>query len=993
MKTLSLATALVSAVLSLHAAECPALPSARSIEVTASKNRSPCFRVVVDYNHAAQLYLESPSDLAIHVHTGNTTRVIDAFEFGRETATLPGPATYSVTVRAVSPGFVHAHVGMSPNPPSLQAASEWIHTEDLTTGSKAQPTPENTTQSLHAWQSLGDPSSIARAQIARGVLNYGAGKYRDAIEDFHHARTLCAPLGDARCVAEAATNEGMACNRIGEYGNALQFTRDAVEEWQRSGNQLNLGMTLSNLGLIYWRIGDLQSGIAASDKAVTLLRNRDEVASARALNNLGLCYQVTAEYDWSATYFRRALEIFERHRSGAAVRARLNLGRTLYLSGDLHNAQVLLEEALLRCGKDRLAQAEAQNNLGQVLLKLHRLDQAAAQFQAASATFQEIGDRRNSSAAGHYLGLVARARGDLSEAATRFHSSLETRVALGLREDAAESLAALADLDYAAGHLDAAKEHAERALKLLESVRLDVPGPALKASFYTRKRSLFDLLIDMEAASSRPDSAAASLIAAERSRARALMDQLAVGELLKQIPPVLESRDKQLQRRIDLQTAELSRAPEDRQPILRAQLQLLIAEAEAVQAQIREIAWGHNLAQPLTSTDQLQRRALPPDSALIEYHIGDHNSYLWLVERAQIRMWSLPGRGVIEDSARDASTRFGQIRERFTKPAARLAFQQSLQRLSALLLAPLAGLELPTRLILAPDVSLLPVPFAALRIPGERQALGLQHDLIQVPSAAYLEAGNQVRPLSAFPKTLLAFADPVFSADDPRVTLPPSPDPPAIRTLSRLPFTAELDAAAALVPPARRQILRGFQASRASLQSLPLASYAIIHLSTHALIDDRIPELSRLALSLVDPSGHRVDGYVRPYQLARLRLPGSTVVLSACDTALGKQVAGEGMAGLANSLFYAGASQLVLTLTHVDAEGSAQFLAETYRNLFGPGQLSFDQALTRARRKLAASVRWSDPYYWASFVVIGKPLVTKTRASAGRPLVAIYPRL
>ncbi len=334
-------------------------------------------------------------------------------------------------------------------------------------------------------------------------------------------------------------------------------------------------------------------------------------------------------------------------------------------------------------------------------------------------------------------------------------------------------------------------------------------------------------------------------------------------------------------------------------------------------------------------------------------------------------MWRLPGREAIVREVLPAESLFGQIRDRLTQPAKRTSFEMAMERLSFLLLAPLAGLELPRKLILAPDVELLPVPFAALLLPGESRALGLEHDLIQVPSAGYLLAGNQARPISSFPKTIIAFADPVFSTDDPRVR-PTTRQPPPAAALSRLPYTAELDVAASLVPPARRRILRGFQASRSSLEHLPAGEYAVVHLSTHALIDDVTPELSRLALSLVDPSGRRVDGYLRPYQLAGLHLPGSIVVLSACDTALGKQVPGEGMAGLANSLFYAGAAQLVLTLTQVDADGSSHLLAETYRYLFGPNHLGIETALTLARRKLEASARWHDPYYWASFVIIGR---------------------
>jgi CHAT domain-containing protein len=139
------------------------------------------------------------------------------------------------------------------------------------------------------------------------------------------------------------------------------------------------------------------------------------------------------------------------------------------------------------------------------------------------------------------------------------------------------------------------------------------------------------------------------------------------------------------------------------------------------------------------------------------------------------------------------------------------------------------------------------------------------------------------------------------------------------------------------------------------------------------LIDDEIPELSRIALSMVDRSGKPVDGFLRPAELAELNLNGSTVVLSACDTALGKEVLGEGLEGFSASLFHAGAAQLLLTLSEVDAEGSSAFLSQTYRNLFGRGGLSMERSLMLARRGLARSPRWADPYYWASFALYGSP--------------------
>jgi CHAT domain-containing protein/tetratricopeptide (TPR) repeat protein len=957
--------------LPLRGAECRSLDATSSFQVAAPQLRSLCFDLRVAANEAVQLTVDSPLDTAIHLREGGGERLVDAFEFGPETATIIGPAKYRVTVSAVSPVASASRVMMSREHLALHAAPDWLRAEDLATRSKAAATGDNSLAALHAWEAVGSTLSVARTRLTLGRIAYRDGKYRDALDQFNQARALCAMPRNDRCVAEAISDAGMSANKIGAYATALELVRTAAAQWKSLGNPLNAGITLSNLGLIYRRIGDLKSAISVSDEAVGILRGEDEGEYAKAVNNLGLCYQVVGQYDEAAALFRRALDIHERHREPAAVGTRLNLGRTLYLSGDLRNARILLEEAVARATKSRATRAEAQSNLGQVYLQLRLYEAAGQRLHAALDTFREIGDLRNEAAAEQYLGQLARQCGDAAGAAGWFEQALALRTALGLREDTADSLATLAALERESGRIDSARGRVEEALQLLESVRLDVPGPALRASYYARKRSLFDLLVDLEAESSGREAAGAALLAAERGRSRSLMDQLADGRVLRQIPAALEARREHIQHDIDLRTAELNGPAAENPVALRDELRGLISQDAAVEAQIRS-ALGRDLAQPLPSVEEL-RGDLREDSGLLEYYLGERKSYLWLIRRNQVLMWNLPPRAEIERDVRTMSSLFGEIQERLTQPAKRGAFERAIRKLSLTLLGPLYQMELPPRLILSLDSALLPLPFAALRLPGESRALGLEHDLIQIPSAGYLHSGNEPKPISAFAKTILVFADPVFSADDPRVhgALPErNRSNPA---LSRLPFTAELDVVSRLVPPGRRKVLEGFQATRSSLERLPLGDYAVLHFSTHALIENRTPELSRLVLSLVDPAGRPLDGFLRPYQLARMRLNGSVVVLSACDTALGKPVPLEGLVGLESSLFYAGAGQLVLTLTQVDAQGSSYLLAQAYRHLLGTNRLSVERAFTLARRKLEASERFHDPYYWASFVVIGKP--------------------
>jgi CHAT domain-containing protein len=299
------------------------------------------------------------------------------------------------------------------------------------------------------------------------------------------------------------------------------------------------------------------------------------------------------------------------------------------------------------------------------------------------------------------------------------------------------------------------------------------------------------------------------------------------------------------------------------------------------------------------------------------------------------------------------------------------------------LLGPFKTADLPRSVILVLDGELSRVPFAALRF-SDREYMGFHHDLVQAPSAAFLLQGNEPRPATEFPKTVLALYDPIFSADDPR-----APSQSRKKTdlpnehFARLPFNEELKTITHFVPRSRYDFRGGADANTQALQTLPLERYGILHLSTHAIINDENPELSKLALSVVDQQGRPVKRFLLPHQLADLRMNGSVVVLSACDTALGKNVLGEGMMGFASSLFSAGASQLVLTIAEVDNQASSLFLRDTYSHFLGGNRTSIEHALTLARQGFLKSDRWSDPYYWASYVVVGMP--TPQQSAKGRP--------
>jgi CHAT domain-containing protein len=223
----------------------------------------------------------------------------------------------------------------------------------------------------------------------------------------------------------------------------------------------------------------------------------------------------------------------------------------------------------------------------------------------------------------------------------------------------------------------------------------------------------------------------------------------------------------------------------------------------------------------------------------------------------------------------------------------------------------------------------------------------------------------------------------VLQSSDPRLAGKPPPAAPPLAAsafaarasvkggeLGRLPSTGyEADAIAKLVPGDRRLVASGFAANRdAVLNSLETFRY--IHFATHGLVDSRYPGLSALVLSQFDDHGQPRDGYLRLNDIYNLKLSADLVVLSACDTALGREVRGEGLIGLAQGFMAAGARSLVASLWQVPDRATAELMTRFYGYMLNEG-LKPAEALRNAQRWTATQPRFRDPYFWGGFVLVG----------------------
>jgi CHAT domain-containing protein len=316
--------------------------------------------------------------------------------------------------------------------------------------------------------------------------------------------------------------------------------------------------------------------------------------------------------------------------------------------------------------------------------------------------------------------------------------------------------------------------------------------------------------------------------------------------------------------------------------------------------------------------------------------------------------------------------------------------------LSRMILNPAALLLGNKRLLIVADGILQYIPFAVLPAPAAKaQPLIISHEIINLPSASALAVlRNELSGRKPAAKAVVVFADPVFDRDDPRVksaikgqTVQVKEQAPyrnfqrALRefqitddrgTISRLPFTREeADAILAAIPGAGGMKAVDFKASRVTATSTDLREYRIIHFATHGLLNSEHPELSGLVLSLVDEQGLPQNGFLRLQDIYNLDLPVELVVLSACNTALGKEIKGEGLVGLTRGFMYAGAKSVMASLWKVDDVATAELMKRLYKKMLKEG-MKPAAALRAAQVEMWNQKQWKSPYYWGAFILQGE---------------------
>jgi CHAT domain-containing protein len=551
------------------------------------------------------------------------------------------------------------------------------------------------------------------------------------------------------------------------------------------------------------------------------------------------------------------------------------------------------------------------------------------------------------------------------------------------------------------GNLAEARKQVEESLALRETVSSRSGSLQLRASYRATVEQAYEFYIDVLM---QQKLEAEALYASERGRARSLLEQLneARIDIRQGVDTALIEKERDLTRVLNAKAQremQLKARKGNTEDIatLQREISVLEDEYQQVQAAIRKSSPQYSaLTQPQPLDLKGIQQQLDPNTVLLEYSLGEERSYVWVVTQNSFKTYALPKREEVENVARRVyealvARSVTNSLETTAQRTARIAdadaeFQKEASELSRMILAPAAREFARKRLVVVADGALQYVPFAALSVVRGRP-LVLDHEVVSLASASALAIQRQNlanRPLA--PKAVAVIADPVFSINDARLD-PGAPvkesastriiehlpgGPSGQLSIPRLPFTrSEADQILAVSPAGSTLKAVGFNANRAIAGSSELSKYRYVHFATHGYLDTTRAGLSAVVLSMFDKEGKPQDGFLRTHDIYNLKLPAELVVLSACETGLGKEVTGEGLEGLTRAFMYAGARRVVVSLWNVNDKATARLMQRFYTEMLRSGKTPA-AALRAAQIEMLRTRQWQSPYFWAPFVMQGE---------------------
>lgn len=870
-------------------------------------------------------------------------------------------------------------------------------------------------EALEIFEALNDRRGQAEIIGNLGAIQDNKGQPRKALEYYFRALPILQAENDRTQESSILSRIGSVYDDLGEPFPALDYYEKALRIRREIGDERTEAYTLVNMSIVLRDLGQYDRAIENTERALQIFfRIGQKYGQAATLNTLGNLYGNLKDNEKALEYYERALEIIREIKLRDNEAAALSNVATIKLgTGDERTALKLFGESLqiFRELKNRRGEARVLMKLGEAHLKTGNRQEALGFFNQALEIFREVEDRSWEATTLFLIGEANRKAGALQAAKSFYLNALRLTRDLKETTDEPQILLALARAERNLNDPAAAQTRIEEAIKILENTRAQISRPNLRNIYFSANQDFYefyiDLLYERHRREPRGGFDALAFEASERARARSLLESLGEArfDIRAGVSAETLEKEKFLRQTINakdmLRLSALNARQKEKAENLEKELEELFRQYSDVQAKIRaESPQFAALVQPETlSLAKFQAEVQDEDSLLLEYSLGEERSFLFIADKESLEIVELPRRAEIETAARrfleKIKLRQSEImRQSFQNGPGKTAadgepWKRERDVLSRMLLGPAAGKLENKRLLIVGSGVLQYVPFAALGRPEADNGFLIEtNEVVTLPSASVLKLLRENRRQKKDEAPLLAvMADPVFAADDVRVKAfagknKKAADSAAVAAnrplrrlrsdFSRLRFSRrEAEEIARFVPDGQKFLAMDFAANIKTAVSDDLKKARLVHFATHGLINSDFPELSGIVFSLVDEEGRPQDGYLRLHDIYNLRLAADLVVLSACDSALGKEIRGEGIIGLTRGFMYAGAPSVVASLWKVEDRATAELMKKFYR-LMLKDKRPPAEALRAAQIEMLQDEQWRDPFYWAAFTLQGE---------------------
>lgn len=873
-------------------------------------------------------------------------------------------------------------------------------------------------QSLPLFRAVGDQLGEAEAMRNLGMAHRVIGNYHQALDCYRQALALAERLGDNLQLARTLNSLSIISRLMGQNEQSLEYARQSLARFEAAEDKPWIAAMQLSLGNTYVELGEMDAALAAYQKGLQLSETlNDQLRVSSFLTQLGLLYHKQGNYGAAQTAYERSLVIDRQTNNPPGLTNLLSsLGSLHYAQGNYAKALEYEFEALAQYRQrgEKPGIATVLNNIGEVYFDQGKYEEAERYLQEALPLSQEIKRTDIEAMIVQKQAHMHRFAGRPAEALAAYRQAValcETRQEAGSLAIAYGNLAVF--YSYANQHAEAVSlaekalelatkfgsaeiewtmrtvigraqrdsnrpEQAQRsfddAIKIVETMRDNVSAvESNNSNFLGNKLAAYQEQINL-AVSQR--QWATALQYAERAKARALYDVLQQGraDWNKALTATERTAEQQLKQAMNQLNAQLLRARGKAQPNA-AQITALTVQLQQARLAYEECQTRMFSAHPEL---QLQRGQAPlfqltdaaalvsnPQTALLEFAVTRTQIYLFVITRApalKLEVFELPL------TRAQLSEQVGQLQQLLA--ARNLDFRAAAVRLYEGLLKPAQTvLQGKTQLVIVPEERLWELPFQALH--DGKQYLLERAAISYAPSLTVLGAMQKLRqPRTNAAPSLLAFGNPSSQPTGEtkaKQTVEPAWRGPGLAALPQ--SETEVNALARLYGARQSRVYLGAEAREDRFKA-EAGNYDVVHIAAHGLLNDTKPLYSQLVLANDGKPDETEDGLLEAWELLKLNLRPDLVVLSACETARGNVVAGEGVIGLSWALFVAGAPTVVVSQWKVDADATTTLMVEFHRQLRQRPSITKAEALRQAGLKLLRSSQ-RHPFYWAGFVAVG----------------------